>query len=71
MNSKLLGHHHYQLVLVLDSWYRLDWFPKSTDVEYCNKVAQPDQLETHETPPSWCCGMCSRKFHYGLIWHYE
>ena len=41
------------------------------NVECCNKLAQPDQLETHETPLSWCYGMCSRKLYYGSIWHHE
>ena len=41
------------------------------NVECCNKLAQPDQLETHETPLSWCCGMCLRKLYCGSIWHHE
>ena len=41
------------------------------DVEYCNKPIQPDQVEIQETPPSWYCGMYSRKLYYNLALHHE
>ena len=71
MNSELHGHHHYQLVLLLNGWYQFDLSLESTNVECCNKPVQPNQLETHETPLSWCCGMGSKKLYYGSIWHHE
>ena len=48
MNSELLGHHHYQLVLLLDGWYRFDYSLESMDVECCNRPVQPDQLENQK-----------------------
>ena len=41
------------------------------DVECCNKPVQPNQLDIYETPISLCCGTCSRKLLYGLIWYHE
>ena len=71
MNPELPGHRHYQLVLLLNGWCRFDWSPRSTDLEYCNKQARLDELETLELLLSRCCGMCPRKLHYSLIWHHE
>ena len=58
MNPRLSRHHHYQLVLLLDGWYRLDWSLGLTDLECCDKPAHLDQLEIHGSPLSWHCGIC-------------
>ena len=45
MKPELSRHHHYQSVLLLNGWYRVDWSLWSMDLECCNKLAHLDQLE--------------------------